>query len=183
MSFVVTQSAGKVFEKPESGFYLGVLADVVDLGIQSVTFKGITTQKPMVRLIWVLDKNGTDGKPLTVAQRFTVSLHEKAGLYKAVKQILNAPPPPTFDLETLLGQTRNILIQRDKSPDGTKDFANVMGIANADGKTVAVPADFVRDKNKPVDQQAKNKKSQSQVAAPAPQQAQAAVAGKPDVAF
>lgn len=174
MSLVVTANSGKTFEKPDSGFIQGVLADVVDLGLVKTTFKGDEKEALMVRFIWVLEKNGTDGKPLTVAQRFTASLHEKANLYKTVKQILNSAPPTTFDLESMIGQSRTLLIAREKSADGQKDYANVMGIGPQNGNPVAIPADFIRAKNKPAKQG---------TAAAAPQQAQAAVAGKPDVAF
>lgn len=159
MSLVVTTNNGKQFEKPNSGMFHGVLADVVDLGLVTTTFQGVTKTQPMVRFVWFLDANGTDGKQLSVAARFNANLHEKSNLYKSVKQILNGAPSATFDLASLIGQTRQLFIVREKSQDGTKDFANIQGIAPAaPGKVVAVPQDFVRDENKPKDQQAKFKK-------------------------
>ena|ERR1700684_3338207 len=138
----------KIYEKPESGLYHGVLADIVDLGQVTTTFNGQVKQVPMVRFVWVLNVNGTDGKPLSVSQRFNVtSLHEKSNVYKTLKQILNAAPSPSLDIETLIGQTRQILINREKSADGSKDFANVMGILPAQpGVVVQVPTDFIRAK-------------------------------------
>ena len=163
MSFVVTTNAGKQFEKPESGMFSGVLADVVDLGLVTTTYNGQTKTQQMVRFVWFLSQLGKDGKQLSVAARYGVNLHEKSNLYKAVKQIINGAPPLTFDLETLVGQVRQLFIVREQTTDAqgnvVKDFANIQGIAPAaPGLTVTVPADFVRDKNKTPDQQAKNKK-------------------------
>lgn len=162
-----TTKAGKDFEKPDSGMYHGVLADVVDLGDVPTTFQGITKVQPMVRFVWILNKNGKDGKPLSVTQRFGVNLHEKSNLYKSVKQILSAAPPLTLDAESLVGSVRKLFIQREITENGNQktDFANVLGISPADpGVTVPVPADFVRDRNKPVAEQAKNKKKTQQSA-------------------
>jgi hypothetical protein len=173
MSFQFTTKAGKTFEKPQTGQYLGLLADIVDLGEVATTFNGVTKTQPMTRFIWVLNANGTDGKPLSVTQRFNNNLHEKSNLYKTVKQILNAAPPLTLDPETLIGSVRNLFIQREITGEGQqqKDFANVLGISPAaPGATVALPADFVRDKNKPVADQARNKKKGTPVQAKPVQQ-------------
>jgi hypothetical protein len=138
----------KTYEKPESGLFHGVLADIVDLGMVPTRYNDQLRTIPMVRFVWILDVKGKDGKPLSVTQRFNASnLHEKSNIYKALRQILNAPPPPNFDIELLIGQTRKILVNREKSADGSRDFANVMGILPADpGVTVPIPPDFVRAK-------------------------------------
>lgn len=147
---LISANTGKTFEKPDSGVFHGVLADVVDLGIVKTAFKGEVKEQPMVRFIWILNVNGKDGKPLSVAQRFNASMHEKANLYKTVKQILNTAPAVPYELDNLIGQTRQLFIVREKSADGTKDYANVQGIAPAQpGTVVSVPADFVRAKNRP----------------------------------
>jgi len=156
MSTVVTTRAGKVFEKPESGIYQGVLADVVDLGMVTTTYKGVTKTQPMIRIIWYLNANGKDGKALSVAQKFNANLHEKSNLYKSVKQILGGAPPPTYDLDKLIGQVRTLFIVRDTelAADGVtvvKDFANVQGItpAQAGVPVPSIPADFIRSKDRP----------------------------------
>lgn len=146
MAFVIPT---KTYEKPASGQYHGVLADIVDLGMVTTTFNNQTKTQPMVRFVWILNVNGKDGKPLQVQQRFNVtSLHEKSNVYKVLKQIIGAPPQPNMDIETLIGQTRYLWINTEAKPDG-KEFANIMGILPAQaGTVVPVPADFVRDKFK-----------------------------------
>lgn len=153
MGMVIGANNGKQFEKPDSGMFHGVLADIVDLGIVKTIYKGVEKEQPMVRFIWILNVNGKDGKPLSVVQRFNANLHEKSNLYKAVKQILNAAPPVPFDVENLIGQTRQLFITRNKSEDGSKDYANVMGILPAQpGVVVQIPSDFVRAKIKKAQQ-------------------------------
>ena len=149
MPFVIPT---KTYEKPVSGQYHGVLADIVDLGMVTTTFNNQTKTQPMVRFVWILNVNGKDGKPLRVTQRFNVnSLHEKSNVYKTLKQIIGAPPAQNLDIETLIGQTRFLWISTEAKPDG-KEFANIMGILPAqpgpNGQPIAVqiPADFVRDK-------------------------------------
>ena len=160
-----TTRNGATWEKPLTGMYHGVLADIVDLGNVTTVFNGQTKTQPMVRFVWVLDKNGKDGKPLQATARFNNNLHEKSKLYASVKQILSAPPPVTLNPETLIGSVRKLFIQRDTTGEGAqqKDYANILGISPADpGVSVPIPVDFVRDKNKPVDQQARNKKRNPQ---------------------
>lgn len=161
----------KEYEKPEGGMHFGVLADVVDLGMVTTTFNNQSRTVPMVRFVWILAAIGKDGKNLQVSQRFNASSdHEKSNIYKNTKQILGVAPPPGFDYETLIGSTRLLLINREKSPDGTKDFANIMGILPAKNQAgeevrMQVPADFVRDKNKPQQEQARFRQQQNRTQA------------------
>jgi hypothetical protein len=167
MSFQFTTNAGKTFESAPSGVFHAVLADIADLGLVTSTFQGQTKTQPKVRFVWILENKDKEGKNFRVFQQLTNNLHEKSNLYKTVKQILNAAPPTTLDPETLIGSVRKLFVQQDGQ------YTNIMGIAPGDpGVTVAIPADFVRDKNKPVEKQAKTKYAAKQ-AAPAQTQAPA----------
>lgn len=178
--FTFTTKTGGDFERPATGMYHGVLADIVDLGMVTTTFQGTAKTQRMCRFVWLLDKNGKDGKPLQVNGRFGVNLHEKSNLYKHVKQVLNAAPPLNLNPESLIGQVRKLFVQQEETGAGEqkKVYANIIGVSPADaGATALIPADFVRDKNKPVEQQAKNKKpkqnsgnAQGQTQAPAANQ-------------
>ena len=144
--------AAKEFEKPEAGPHLGVIIDVVDLGVITTVFNGQPKTYPAIRFIWALGTVGKDGKPLQVwgKKLNASSWHENGNLYKTVKQIIGAPPLPTFDPESLIGQVRQLFISREKSVDGTKDYVNIVGIAPAQpGVNLPVPADYVRVKFRP----------------------------------
>lgn len=181
----------KTFEKPESGVYHAVLADIVDLGLVTTTFKGVQQTKPMVRFVWILGgptnppnlkTSDSEGKPLIASKRYNISsYHENSNLYKDMKQILGVIPDVKADIDGAIGIVRQLVIQRDKSADNTKDFANIMGYFPAQpGVSISVPTGFVKDRNKPVAEQAKFRskvaapqqqqpKPQTQAAAPAPQ--------------
>ncbi len=142
----------KTFEKPDSGLHHGILADIVDLGKVTTTYQGQSKTQPMVRFVWILNVIGKEtGKPLSVAQRYNISsFHEKSNIYKDLKEILGTAPDVTRDIEAYIGVVRKLWINREKSADGTKDFANIKGYLPADpGVVVLVPADFIRDKFKP----------------------------------
>jgi hypothetical protein len=145
MSYVIPK---KEYEKAESGMYNAVLADVVDLGMITTTFQGQAKTYPAVRLIWILNVLGKNGKPLEwYSPKYNASLHEKATLYKVLKQIIGTAPAANLDIETLIGQTRKLVINRERSADGTKDYANLMGILPPEpGVNIPIPQDFVRVK-------------------------------------
>lgn len=141
----------KEYEKPDSGLFHGVLADIVDMGIVSTVFQGQTKTYPAIRFVWILNVNGKDGKPLSVSRRYNVSnFHEKSNIYKDLKMILGVPPDLNRDTETYIGTVRKLWINREKSIDGTKDYANIQGYLPADpGVIIVAPADFIRDKYRP----------------------------------
>lgn len=163
----------KPFEKPDSGLFTGVLADVIDLGNLPTSFG----PKPKVRLVWILDAKDKEGNFYRVMTQATASLNEKARLYGIVKDIRDgAAPPVPYDLDLLIGKVNQLVISREKSADGTKEFANVKAIIPAkQGTTFAVPQGFVRQKDK------KDQKSTTgTTASAAASQAPAAVASGAD---
>lgn len=177
MPIIASARSGKEFEKPETGMYHGVLADVVDLGDVTTTYDGKSKTQHMIRMVWYLDCLGKDkvnfpdtfGKQLSVAERFNLSLDERANLYARLKQILNTAPPPEYDVEQLIGITRKVFIIRETGDNG-KEYANIKGISAADPSvTVSIPQGFQRRSAKP--------------APAAPQTASASAAQGADVQF
>jgi hypothetical protein len=152
MPFIVSNGS-KPFEKPDSGVFNGTLADVVDLGVVPTKFGA----KAKVRLVWVLDKNDSEGRPFRVIRQVTASLNEKAQLFDVVKSILGTAPPVPYDIEALIGKSNQLVII--KEAVGDKVFVNVKGILPLPVGLAApkIPADFVRakdKKNQPVTQAA-----------------------------
>ena len=143
---MIVDNTSKTYEKPDSGLFVGVLADIVYFKDKPTKFG----PKNTARLIWVLNAKGKDGNYYHVMTEATQSLNEKARLYTLAKDIRNGTPPPVpFELDELIGSVNGLVITREKSPDGTKDYANVKAIIpNSTGQSFAVPKDFVRHKDR-----------------------------------
>lgn len=192
---MLVDNNAKPFEKPAAGFYPGILVDVVDLGLVPTKFG----PKPKVRLVWLLGANDSEGRPFQVMSQLTASLNEKAALYDIVKSILGTAPPVPYDIDNLIGKINTLVIVREKSTDGSKDYANIKAIVPFQGLMPgqyqpAIPQGFQRAKDKsansgtplstapkPSAQAAVSAPQQAQSASPAP--AQQAATPQADVAF
>ena len=144
MAIVVKEPDQKEFEHPEDGQYLGVIADVIDLGEVETGF-GV---KPRVRIVYLLDANDSEGNPFRVVSTYTASLHEKANLRKALKSILGADVSGQFDLEELLGINNQLVVTTTEKDD--KVYTNIVAILKAPkgSPRMAIPDDFVRYQDK-----------------------------------
>jgi hypothetical protein len=167
MAIVININSGKDFEPVSEGVHAAVLAAVVDKGLV-VTQYG---EKEKVMLVWFTDEADEEGKTKLVFQSFTKSLHEKASLRKAVKQIRGRDLTPeevasnNFDIESLIGSQNRLMIQHNEAPNG-KVYANVMGITKAAaGSKLTIPSDF----------EFKSKPKTDSPNAPAPRNSNAAV--------
>jgi hypothetical protein len=144
----------KIYEKPASGAYLGVIADTVDLGIVSTKFGN----KMRVRIVWLLGKPDgsgyavdSEGNPFRVMSELNATVNEKSDLFKLIRGVLGAPPPAgPYDIEQLIGKSNQLFVVLEKNADGTKEYANVKGILPlpAGISPLAIPATFVRHKDK-----------------------------------
>ena len=153
MALIVNDNK-KVYEKPDSGSFVGVIADVVDLGPVGTKF-GI---KNKVRIVWVLGKpdgtgyaNDSEGNPYRVMSSVNATLNEKSDLFKLVRSILGAAPPVPYDVEQLIGKSNMLFIVKEEDAN-KKDtwYANVKGIVAlpANIPALAIPPAFVRSKDK-----------------------------------
>lgn len=136
----------KNFENPSTGTFLGTIIDVVDLG-------KIQTQwgeKVKIRIVWVLDKNDSEGNPFRVMRQVSASMNEKAALYELVKGVLGTAPPVPFDDQTLLGRSNQLVIVKESDAKTGREFANVKVILPLPQGVVPpqAPAGFVRSKDR-----------------------------------
>jgi hypothetical protein len=163
MAIVVKEPDQKDFEHPEDGQYLGVIADVIDLGEVETGF-GV---KPRVRIVYLLDANDSEGNPFRVVSTYTASLHEKANLRKTLKQILGADVSGQFDLEELLGINNQLVVATTEKDD--KVYTNIVAILKAPkgSPRLAIPDDFVRQKDKQQQKKSAPKKTAPQIKKPA----------------
>lgn len=139
--------AGKSFEQPDAGLFNGVIADIVDLGIVKHPQYG---DKAKLRIVWVLDKNDSEGKPFRVIGTYNQSMNEKSTLFELVSQILGQAPAAPFESETLIGKANQLFLVKSKDAKG-KEYTNVKGVLPLPAGAVApaIPTDFVRVKDKP----------------------------------
>lgn len=140
----VAKDNRKDFELPKSGMYVGIVADVVDLGKVKTQYG----EKEKVRIVWLLNKNDSENKPYRVMSEVNLSMNEKAALFGIVRDILGTTPPVPYEVEELIGRSNQLAISQEKATNG-KTYANVKAIMPLDGATPAsIPGDFVRNKNK-----------------------------------
>jgi hypothetical protein len=121
--------------------------------------------KNKVRIHWVLGRlDGTlvldsEGKPMETVGIYNASVSEKSELTKRVKQILNGPFPlitgadGTEQLaQILIGRSSLLLLAKVDNPRDPNDpYVNVDGIAPvpANSRPPAIPAGYVRRKDRP----------------------------------
>jgi hypothetical protein len=136
---------GGNFEKPDTGEYIGVIADVVELYNVQTKFK-VTN---MVRVVWILDKLGKDGSPLRAIRQVNASMNEKSHLFDIARSVLGQPPAVRFNTEELIGRANKLFIQKEISATNGKEFSNVKAIIPLPyGANVPrIPQNFVRQKD------------------------------------
>lgn len=181
MSVIVNEKSNN-YPIPDEGQYLGVIADVIDLGPVSTAFG----TKEKVQIVWLLDAYDEEGNQFRVSAFYNKSLHEKATLRKDLRAILGQDVSGSFDLETMLGTNSNLVIQHNES--GEKTYANIVAFLKVvkGTKKLLVPAEFERKIEKdgtgssenPVNTAAKQRKAQPTLQQPSQpaQQRQAAPA-------
>lgn len=145
----------KVYEKPPTDVYEAVFADCVDLGNEEHTYEGKTTIQHKIRFLWVLDTKDSKGEHFQIFQKLTNSFDEKANMYKTLKSMIGAPPAVGLDPEIFVGKGFRLSIETVEGKDG-KPWSTIKSILPSK-VPFAVPAGFVRDKDKPTDKQYANK--------------------------
>lgn len=135
----------KPFEQPPTGDYVGVIADIIDLGKMKTKYG----ERASLRIIWLLNANDSEGNPFRLMQQVTQSMHTKAALYKIVKEILDQEPDVPYDVDALIGISRRLYVKNEKAPNG-QNYPNIKTIMPLGNNTaMVIPATFVRSKDKP----------------------------------
>ena len=163
---MLISNTSKVYEKPPTGVYIGVLADAVDLG----TVQGKFGLKPMVRLVWVLNAKDKEGNYYRAMAQVNASLNEKSKLYDLIKGILGTAPPVPYESENLIGKQNQLVVALEQDAKG-RPFSNIKAILPLPSGTppFPVPAGFVRNKDRQQGQTAaQTQPAAAQSAIPAP---------------
>ena len=144
--------AGADFIPAPEGSHVGVLVDVVEMGLVSTTYNGKTESKEMVRLVWQIAETRPDnGKPFTVYRQYHKSVHKKATLRRDLESLrgraFTDSELKAFDLETLIGSS-SLLNVVHVTRDGVT-YANVSSVMQLPkGMTQLQPRDYVRAKDR-----------------------------------
>jgi len=156
----------KVYEKAPTGIYTAVFADYVDLGMKTNPFaKGNQPkERPRILFTWVLNAKDAEGNYYRVQREVTKSLHDKAGLRQVVLDMTGVNPGSEFELETLIGKCNLVAVKKGVSQTG-KPKSTIESFMPAK-EVFAVPATFVRAKDRTNDQ-ATTQTTAAQTAAPA----------------
>jgi hypothetical protein len=138
---------GGNFQPAPSGVHQAVCVDVVDLGMLDVAWQGKTKRQHKVNVAWQINEDRDDGKPYLVFKRYTLSLHEKAGLRKDLEswrgRKFTRDEEMGFDLESVIGA--NCLLNITHNQVADKTYANVVSIMPlAKGMPAMAARDFVR---------------------------------------
>lgn len=86
--FLPTPSEGGDFAPPPAGAFPAICYRFIDLGTQTSSFNNETKHQHKVMLSWEItdpDERMEDGRPWTISQRYTWSMHEKATLRKTLE--------------------------------------------------------------------------------------------------
>jgi len=183
MALVVSVNT-KEYERPQEGIVLGVLADIADLGY----IDGPYGSKPKYRYSWVIDQKDSEGNYFVVSKTYTASLHEKSIMFQDIKEMKGAPPPVPYDVERLLGHVNLLVLKKETATTGKyagKDFVNIKAFLKAPaGSKLAIPADYVREKDGgQFGRKKNNNQNQQSRTAPAQQSAPAPEVADEDIPF
>jgi len=144
---MLIENSGRNYENPNTGSFIGVIADVIDLGPVTTSFG----TKVKIRIMWILNANDSEGRPYRVMRQCTASINEKSALYEIVKSVTGAAPPVPFDSETLIGKANLLVIVKETDVKTNKEYANIKAILPLPAGAVVpqIPADFTRSKDRP----------------------------------
>jgi hypothetical protein len=131
------------FAPVPAGTHLGICYRVIDLGTQSTNFNGETKLAHKVLVSWEIpDEKMDDGRPFTISQSYTWSMHEKATLRKSLEAGRGMAfterdfGPSGFDIKNVLGKACTLSIVH-TAKNGTT-YANVASIGKV-MKGVTIP--------------------------------------------
>lgn len=138
------------YEKPDAGMFVGTIIDVIELGVVP-SRNGFAAQE-RVRIVWVLDKNNSQGKPYFISEAPTTkwsdgtSGYKKSRLYEISEGVFGTLPPVPYDSELLIGKSNLLFLAKEG------EFVKIKGFMPVPSDRIApkAPSDFKRDKDDPV---------------------------------
>lgn len=132
----------RTFELAPAGAFAARCFRVIDLGTQTLTIKGETKMAHQCLIGWELSKQMADGRPFTINEKYTVSLHEKAKLRTVLEswrgRKFTEAERKGFDLKNILGKVCFVnIVHADK---GDKAYANIASVMPVPDGMTSPPA-------------------------------------------
>lgn len=130
-----------------AGTHAAICVDVVDLGLITSDYAGKEKTQHKIYISWQIDEDRQDGKPFLVSKRYTLSLHEKAGLRKDLQawrgREFTQEELAGFDVESVIGAPALLSVIHN-TKDG-QTYANVNSIMKLP-KSMVSPSirDYIR---------------------------------------
>jgi hypothetical protein len=147
MPMVASQKPSNFVPAPE-GVHAGVLVDIVDLGMQK-NFNGDGLGHKC-RFVWEIEAERPEGGRYLISETYTVSLHEKANLRKALKswrgKDFTTEELASFDLEKLIGVPCTLVVSHNERQG--RVYANVQAITKATEKRISPSGKYNRRKDR-----------------------------------
>jgi hypothetical protein len=119
------------FQPVSAGVHTARCYQIIDLGHQTVEWKGEAKVVPKVRITWeICDENMSDGRPFSISKEYTASIGPKANLRKDLEAWRNREftdkELANFSLENVLGAPCQLQIGH--SDRNGKTYANINSI-------------------------------------------------------
>lgn len=128
------------------GLFESVCVDVEDLGMVD----GMYGPKHKLRVIWELSEKMADGRPFTVSQRYTASLHKQSTLFSHLTSWRGRPftkdEMREFEMDNVIGASCQLLVKH-TDRDGII-YANVTDVLPAKAP-IKASGKHVRMKDRP----------------------------------
>lgn len=132
---ILTNKPSSNYTPAPEGYHNAVCVDVIDLGIV-VTPYG---DKPQLKLVFELGGRDADGNPITIGQKFTASLHEKAKLAIFLGKWRGKPVAEgeMIDLRKLIGVSASLMVAQRESEITRKKYSYIDTVARPKSSLVA----------------------------------------------
>lgn len=132
MGFKVSTGGGGDYEDPTAGTKAARCIRIVDVGTQTITWKGKEKLVRKCMFTWETDELMESGKPFCVQKEYTALISDRSNLGKDISKWLNKPiaeieQETEFDLFDLLGKTCLITLQEQKGKND-KTYINVEAV-------------------------------------------------------
>ena len=137
----------KPFTPPPEGMWPAVCVDVADLGMEQSPWGELHK----CRIVWEISPVMDTGKRFIASGKYTVSLGDKANLYKMLKtwrgRDFTADELRAFDLDNIIGKPCQLVITHTEKEGNV--YGNVTTVLKADPKNSLKPnGEYVRVKDR-----------------------------------